>query len=64
MISPAGAILLALLLSSLVVIAMFLRLIWEDGEAVDIGVDEIEELDILVPVNDFQAAGRKESNQS
>jgi hypothetical protein len=64
MISPAGAMLLALLISSLVVIAMFLRLIWEDGEAVDIGIDEIEELDILVPVNDFQEAGREGSRKS
>jgi len=64
MISTAGAMLLILLIGSVMVIGMFLRLMWEDGEAVEICIDEIEELDALVPVNEAQEVGGKRSMQS
>jgi hypothetical protein len=64
MISPAGAILLALLIGCIMVIAMFLRLMWEDGEAVEISIDEIEESDAFAPVNKQQETGGKRSIQS
>ncbi len=62
--SPAGAILLVLLIGCIMVIAMFLRLLWEDGEAVEISIDEIEEPDAFAPVNKQQETGDKRSIQS
>jgi hypothetical protein len=64
MISPAGAMLLALLIGSVMVIGMFLRLMWEDGEAVEICIEDIEELDAFLPVIEPQEAGGKRSMQS
>ena len=64
MISPAGAILFVLFIGSVMVIGMFLRLMWEDGEAVEICIDEIEELDAFVPVNEPQETKGKRSMQS
>jgi hypothetical protein len=61
MISAAGAILLALFIGSVVIIAMFLRLMWEDGEAVEICIDELEELDAFIPVNASREARGKRS---
>ena len=57
MMSPAGIILLALFMGCVIVIAMFLRLMWEDGEAVEICIDDIEEFDALVPVQEQREPG-------
>jgi hypothetical protein len=59
MISAAGAILLALFIGSIVIIAMFLRLMWEDGAAIEICIDELEELEAFIPVNASQEARGK-----
>lgn len=64
MISAAGAILLALFVGCVVVIAMFLRLMWEDGEAVEICIDDIEEFDAFVPVKEHRETGGKTSMHS
>ncbi len=64
MMSPGGVILLALFMGCVIVIAMFLRLMWEDGEAVEICIDDIEEFDAFVPVKEHREPGGKTSMHS
>jgi hypothetical protein len=64
MISPVGVILIALFIGSVLIIAMFLRLMWEDGEAIEICIDELEELEAFIPVNASQEARGKRSISS
>ncbi len=56
--------LFALLIGCVMVIGMFLRLMWEDGEAVEICIDDIEEFDAFVPVKEHQDSGGKRSMHS